>query len=115
MTQNAPPKTAGTPITDMLDLMQKSGFGATPGVGPDWLTKMADMGREMLEFTAARMKHDMQMQQDLLQAKGLAEVQQIQAQFFQKAMEDYAAETSRLMGMGKILVEKPRKYGDVPV
>jgi predicted ATPase len=108
-------KSAAMPATDLLAALQSAGFGMMPGVGTDWMTTMSDMGREMLEFTAARMKQDMQMQQDLLQAKGLAEVQQIQAQFFQKAMQDYTNETARLMGIGKTLVGGSGKSGAVPL
>ena len=58
---------------------------------------MTDMGSEMLSFIAARVEQDVQTQSALLQAEGVAEVQNIQAQFFQKAMDDYAADAGKLM------------------
>lgn len=93
-------------LTSLMKTMQDAGFTSMPGFGADWLETMADLGSEMLNFTAARIKQDAQTQQDLLHAKGLAEMQHIQAQFFQKAMNDYAAETARLVGMGKALAPK---------
>jgi|AntRauMFilla1563_2_1112583.scaffolds.fasta_scaffold79869_2 hypothetical protein len=65
----------------------------------DLLTVISAMNSQIFDFTAARFKEDMQTRHDLLQAKGVAEVQQIQTRFVQKAMDDNAAQAARLMEM----------------
>ena len=79
--------------------LQENGFGAVPEVGTDWFASIAAMGTEIMAFTAARIQQDLQMQQALLSAKGISEVQKIQMDFFQKAMEDYSTEINKLINI----------------
>lgn len=87
------------PMSNLIEAMQAS-TKMVPGFGPELLENMNNIGAEMLAFMSERVKQDIQTQQDLLQAKGIAEVQQIQAEFVKKAMEDYTSEMTKLMGMG---------------
>ncbi|MCG3268536.1 phasin family protein [Yoonia sp. I 8.24] len=75
-------------------------FPSFPGFGTDWMETMTQMGNEVMEFVAARIKEDVQAQQELMQAKDFAEVQAVQAKFFQGAMDDYAAEFAKMMEIG---------------
>lgn len=106
MSKSNKPQDASASVTNLMDSLQQAGFKAMPGFSTDLMETMADMGSEMLNFTAARVQRDVQTQHDLLHAKGLAEIQHIQAQFFQKAMDDYAAETAKLLDLGKKLTPK---------
>ncbi|QCO57775.1 hypothetical protein EOK75_19020 (plasmid) [Pseudorhodobacter turbinis] len=94
--------TAST-MVDLIKTMQEAGLKSMPFQGTDWLTAMADISSEVMNFTAARLKEDVNTQQALMQAKGLVEIQHIHAEFFQKTMDDYAAETAKLMRMGQTL------------
>ena len=89
------------PMDGLLEAMQAAKYTSMLGFGADWIESMTDMGSEMLSFIAARVEQDVQTQSALLQAEGVAEVQNIQAQFFQKAMDDYAAEAGKLMKIGQ--------------
>lgn len=91
------------PIASMLEAMQSAKFPNVPDFGTSWFENVADYGQEVLGFMAARVEQDVETQHALLHAKGVEEVQHIQAQFFQKAMDDYAAETARLMELGKTM------------
>lgn len=91
------------PIASMLEAMQSAKFPNMPDFGASWFENVADYGQEVLSFMAARVEQDVQTQHALLHAKGVEEVQHIQAQFFQRAMDDYAAETARLMELGKTM------------
>ncbi len=77
------------------------------GPGMDWLETLSGMGSEMVRFTADRFKVDMQARDEIVSAKGLAEVQHIQTLFFQKAIEDYTAQSTKLMEMMKSLTPNP--------
>ncbi|MCV2891901.1 phasin family protein [Lentibacter sp. XHP0401] len=103
MSKSNKPEDTASSVNNLMKTMQEAGFKPVQGFGTDWLEAMSNIGSEMLDFTAARIKQDVQTQHDLLHAKGLTEIQHIQAQFFQKAMDDYAAEAGKLMKMGKAI------------
>jgi hypothetical protein len=83
---------------------------AFPNFGTDWLEAMTKMGSETMDFVAARIKEDVQAQQELLQAKDFAEVQAIQTKFFKKAMDDYAAELSKMVEIGATAAPKEGRH-----
>jgi len=103
MTKSAKSAYAANPMASMMEAMQKAKFPAMPDFGTSWAESVADYGQEVLSFMAKRVAEDVQTQHALLHAKGIAEVQHIQAQFFQRVMDDYAAEAAKLMELGKSL------------
>lgn len=107
MTKSDKPVNAANPMASMLEAMQSTKFPKMPDLGTSWMEHMADYGQEVMTFMAKRVAEDVQTQHSLLHAKGVAEVQHIQAQFFQRAMDDYAAETARLMELGKSMTLTP--------
>jgi hypothetical protein len=101
MTKDDKKNTAASPLSGMLEAMQAASTNMMPVMGPEWIANMNTLGTEMMEFMAHRVKQDLQTQQDLLQAKDIAEVQKIQAEFLKKTMDDYSAEMTKLMGLGE--------------
>lgn len=95
-----------SPMTDLMNTMQAAGFKSMAGAGTDWMEAIAEMGSEMMRFTAERIKEDVEARHAILKAKDFAEAQHIQAQFFQKAMDDYRAETAKLVEMGQSMTAK---------
>ncbi len=94
---------ATNPMASMLEAMQGTKFPTASGAGSEWIESMADVGSNVLSFMAARIEQDVQTQQALMKAKDVTEFQHIQAQYFQRMMDDYAAETAKLMKFGKAL------------
>lgn len=86
--------------------MQGTGFASGSTMGAAWLEAMSDLGSEVLSFVADRVKEDVQTQHQIMHAKSLAEVQHIQAEFVQKAVDQYSAETGKLVELGKVAVAK---------
>ncbi|MEO0936523.1 MAG: phasin family protein [Pseudomonadota bacterium] len=76
---------------------QTSGLGSLSWLGSKWVETMSDVGAEWLSFVAERVKEDVKTQHALLHAKNIGEVQHIQAQFLQKAMDDYRDETGKIV------------------
>ncbi|PUB16197.1 phasin family protein [Yoonia sediminilitoris] len=101
MTKDTKPKDAISPVMDFMNTMQETGLKAMPGFEVAWLETMSNMGSEMLNFVAERVKSDVQTQHDLLHAKDISDIQHIQAQFMQRAMDDYAAEIAKMTELGK--------------
>ncbi|WP_176695403.1 phasin family protein [Phaeobacter sp. B1627] len=91
---------------------EEAGIESIASFGTDWFEAMAEIGSEMLNFTAERIKQDLETQHELLSAKGIADIQRIQLQFFQKAINDYAAETAKLLEMSK---SRPPNHSSVPL
>ena len=100
--------TTPNPINQMTDLMaswQQMGLGSLNAFGAGWIEKMSEMGSEWLHFLSDRVTEDVKFQHALLQAKNPAEIQKIQADFLKKAMDDYAAETGKMLAMGTKLFD----------
>lgn len=97
-------KTATPDITDAatsaLAEMQKAGMGSFVQMNARWIETMGDMGAEVLSFLADRIKEDVKTQHELLHCKDVDEARRIQQRFVQKAIDQYQAETGKLVEMG---------------
>ena len=61
------------------------------------LEGMTAMQREIMEFGSARLRQDLETQEELKNCKDLQEAFRMQAEFAQKAMQQYAEEMSKLV------------------
>ncbi len=86
--------------------LQKAGFGSLAWMGTEWMTTMSGIGGEVLRFVTDRIKEDVKTQHEILNAKGIDEVQGIQARFMKEAFDQYAAETGKLIEMSNDLLAK---------
>ncbi|MBY5932907.1 phasin family protein [Tateyamaria omphalii] len=92
----------------MIDAManwQAAGLGALNWFNASTIERMGDMGAEWMTFVAERVREDVALQHGLLHAKSPAEVQQLQMRFLQKAMDQYSAETGKMIEMSSKLFE----------
>lgn len=79
-------------------------------MGIAWFARLAELGSEVSSFVAERIREDVQTQHRLLHCKSLPEVQKVQAEFLQKAFDQYQAETGKLIRMtGVTAVGDPDK------
>ncbi|MEO0752128.1 MAG: phasin family protein [Pseudomonadota bacterium] len=90
----------GKAAFDTIADLQKAGMGNLMGIGTAWIEAMGAMSAEMAEFVADRIKEDVKTQHEILHCKDVADLQRIQAQFMQKAIDQYQAETGKLVEMG---------------
>lgn len=88
-----------TSMNALADL-QKAGLGNMMGMSTAWMEAFSDMGAEVASFVADRIKEDVQTQHEILHCKNVADLQHIQAQFVQKAVDQYQDETGKLVKMG---------------
>lgn len=86
--------------TNALAELQQAGFGNLMVMGTAWMEAVGGMGAEVSSFVANRIQEDVKTQQKMLQCKDMSELQQIQAEFFQKAVDQYQAETGKLVELG---------------
>ena len=97
---------SGEAVTNAIAELQKVGFGSVAWMGTAWTEQLTDFGAEMLSFVAERVKEDVKTQHKILHCKNVGELQQIQAQFIQKAVDQYSTETGKLVALGSAIVEK---------
>ncbi len=73
-----------------------------------WIENMSDLGSEITTFVAQRISEDVRTQHAILHCKTLPELQHIQAEFMQRALDDYSAETGKLVKMSNEIIERIR-------
>ena len=102
-------KETGTPeftaMTDALTELQKAGLGSLSWMGTAWLENMSDLSSEVMSFIADRVKEDVKTQHQILHCNDLGRLQKIQADFIQRAIDQYTAETGRLVAMGNTFLK----------
>ncbi|WP_189368594.1 phasin family protein [Tateyamaria omphalii] len=84
---------------------QAAGLGALNWFGVSSIERMSDMGAEWMTFVAERVREDVALQHSLLHAKTPAEVQEVQLAFLQKAIDQYTAETGKMIELSSKLFE----------
>lgn len=78
----------------------QAALGSMAGLGTFWIEAISDIGAEVAGFIAERIKEDVKTQYAILHCKNAADLQHIQYEFVQKAVEQYQAETGKLLQMG---------------
>ncbi|MFY0692146.1 MAG: phasin family protein [Paracoccaceae bacterium] len=91
-----------------------------PVAGAAWLELMNESAR----FVSDRFKQDLETQKALLDCKSPTDLMRVQSEFYQKAIEQYAAETTRMIEMMSKATQQSldeaksshaRGYDDVPL
>lgn len=104
--------TSTTAAADMLSEMQKAGLGSLAWLGTTWVEKMSDLGAEWMDFLAKRIKEDVDLGHSLLHSTNAETMQKVQAEFLQKAAEQYQQETGKLMSISDEMMESLQQAVD---
>ena len=83
--------------------LQALGLRSVTGLGTQWSEVLNDMGSEVLAFVASRVREDVKTQHKMLHCKDMVELQAIQTEFVRTAIEQYTAETGKLVEMSQQL------------
>jgi len=94
---------------DPVSHFQEAGLGNLMGMGTAWVEAMAAMSAEVAEFVAERIREDVKTQHEILHCKNVADLQHIQAQFVQTALDQYQAETGKLVELSTKAFTPPDK------
>jgi hypothetical protein len=97
-TQEPNSSTSADPFNALAHL-QEAGLGNMMGMSTAWMEALSDMGAEVATFVAERIKEDVKTQHEILHCKNAGDLQHIQAEFIQKAVDQYQAETGKLLKM----------------
>lgn len=104
--ESGAPDEATQTISDLAAL-QASGFGAMAGYGVTWAEALGELGSEVLSFVADRVRQDVEAQRRILGCKDVQELQEVQAEFIHDAIEQYTAETGKIVELSRKLVPTP--------
>jgi len=80
--------------------VQKSGFGNLMDLNAAWIENLGDINSEFLSFVAGRVQENVKTQQKILHCQDVAEVQKVQAESLQTAIDQYRAETGKIGELG---------------
>lgn len=92
---------------DDVAALQEFGFRQMSSMGIAWVEAFSELGSEVMSFVAERIKEDVKTQHQILHCKNVTELQHIQAEFVQKAIDQYTAETGKLVQMSHDLYAPP--------
>lgn len=106
MAQKSPTPNEEIKTPDPISTMAK--IAPTAWMSRAWIESMSDLGSEITTFVAERIQQDVRTQHAMLHCRTLPELQHIQAEFMQRAFEDYTAETGKLVQMSTEIVERIR-------
>ena len=95
-----------------LAALQAFGFNNMTSFGTAWIEALSDMGSEVLSFVADRIQEDVKTQHEILHCEDIAELQHIHAKFVQKAIDQYTAETGKLVEMSQSLFPNAAEKDD---
>lgn len=104
-TRKSKPTGAHAQMNPLLASWQAAGLGPLNWLAPSMVERMSDMGSEWLSFVAARVQEDVALQHALLHAKTPADAQAVQMRFLQRAVDQYSAETGKMMEMSAHLFD----------
>jgi hypothetical protein len=79
---------------------QAEAVQAVESSGHAMLEGMAKVQKEVVDFVSTRIRQDLETQQELLRCRSFDDLRDVQTKFVKTAMEQYAAESQRLMQLG---------------
>ncbi|MGB8622661.1 MAG: phasin family protein [Paracoccaceae bacterium] len=93
------------PITS-LNAAQADGLGMMGLFGTAMMETMTRYSAEVAEFMSKRLQEDVKTQHEILHCRDMDRLAEIQSRFFKTAMEQYTAETGKLMKISNEALKK---------
>jgi len=103
MTEKTTPE--GSPFEAWAKLAAAS-MGPFGQVGLAWSEAMSDLGSEFLHFVSERVQEDVATQHRLLHCTDMDELRHIQGEFVQKAIDQYTAETGKMLELNAEMMQR---------
>ncbi|MBD3677790.1 MAG: phasin family protein [Rhodobacteraceae bacterium] len=97
---------SGAAFLTAMSEFQKVGLWPMPAAFAAWCDCMGDMGGELAEFLARRIREDVKFQHSVLHCTNPVVLREMQAEFMQKAIDQYTAETGRIAEMNQEMMER---------
>jgi hypothetical protein len=102
MSQKSQTPADATPMIDLVAALRP--FVPALSIGTAWLENLTDLCSESASFVADRLRDDVKTQHAILHCKSMVELQQVQSEFLQRMLDQYAAETDKLVAISTAMV-----------
>jgi hypothetical protein len=86
----------GAAMTELASA-QEDALHVVEHTGTAMVEGFAEAQKEIAEFLSERFRQDLETQSDLLRCRTFDDIREVQTHFFRTAMDQYAAEATRLM------------------
>ena len=87
-------------MTEAITSAQQETLHNIDAAGAAMLEGLTKAQTEISDFIAERIRQDVETQAEMLRCRTLDDVRDLQTRFFRTALDQYAAEASRLMKIG---------------
>jgi len=79
---------------------------ALESIGQAVLDGATRMQQELVDFVSTRVREDMETQKELLRCRNFDDLREVQTKFFHTAVEQYAAESKRILELSSKVVQR---------
>lgn len=93
----------GTTVDHVIDTVtngQQQALETVESASAAIVSSLTVVQRELSDFIAARIRQDMDTQRELMRCKSFADMQVLQSRYVRTAVDQYAAEATRLVRLG---------------
>lgn len=87
-----------------IDGMRESSLKTFAMLGTNWMYSVTGFTAEVAQFLTERVQQDLKLQHLLLHCQDMDELRQIQSNFVRDALEQYTAETGKLVHLGQDMI-----------
>lgn len=95
-----------SPVLDAVVAGQTVAVQAVESTSRAMLEGIEKVRQEVADFVSTRIRHDMETQQELLRCRNFDELREVQTRFIKTAMDQYTAESTRLMEIGSEAIQR---------
>ncbi len=93
-------------VIDNVTALQQDAVETAEHAGAALLEGVSRMQQEIAEFVSSRIREDLETQQQFLRCRSFEELREVQLRFVKTAMDQYSAETARLMKLGSEIMAR---------
>jgi len=103
---NADRSKNASPVLDAVVAGQTVAVQAVESTSRAMLEGIEKVRQEVADFVSTRIRHDMETQQELLRCRNFDELREVQTRFIKTAMDQYTAESTRLVEIGSEVIQR---------
>jgi hypothetical protein len=93
-------------VIDNVTALQQETVETVEHAGATLLEGVGRVQQEIAQFVSTRVREDLETQQQLLRCRSLDDLREVQFRFVKTAMDQYSAETARLMKLGSEIMAR---------
>jgi hypothetical protein len=99
-------------VIDNVTALQQEAVETVEHAGATLLEGVGRVQQEIAQFVSTRVREDLETQQQLLRCRSLDDLREVQFRFVKTAMDQYSAETARLMKLGSEMLSRSLERAD---